>query len=79
MTVNQDTQDKEIQREVMEVVTAYSMVQIHEQTTRGNNLMDIVLTTNSSLLKSSNNGSHRLTQNLTIRVNGHANATFTRK
>ena len=55
MTVNQDTQDKEIQREVMEVVTAYSMVQIHEQTTRGNNLMDIVLTTNSSLLKSSNN------------------------
>ena len=45
MTVNQDAQDKEIQRAVMEVVTAYSMVQIHEQPTRGNNLLDIVLTT----------------------------------
>ena len=55
MTVNQDVQDKEIQRAVMEVVTANSMVQIHEQPTRGNNLLDIVLTTNSSLVKSSNN------------------------
>ena len=55
MTVNQDAQDKEIQRAVMEVVTANSMVQIHEQPTRGNNLLDIVLTTNSSLIKSSNN------------------------
>ena len=44
MTVNQDAQDKEIQRAVMEVVTANSMVQIHEQPTRGNNLLDIVLT-----------------------------------
>jgi hypothetical protein len=43
MTVNQDAQDKEIQRAVMEVVTANSMVQIHEQTTRGNNLLEIVL------------------------------------
>ena len=33
MTVNQDAQDKEIQRAVMEVVTANSMVQIHEQST----------------------------------------------
>ena len=55
MTVNQDAQDKEIQRAVMEVVTAYSMVHIHEQHTRGNNQLDIVLTTNSSLIKSSNN------------------------
>ena len=55
MTVNQDAQDKEIQRAVMEVVTANSMVQIHEQPTRGNILLDIVLTTNSSLIKSSNN------------------------
>jgi hypothetical protein len=55
MTINQDAEDKEIQRAVMEVVTSYSMVQIHEQPTRGNNLLDIVLTTNSSLLKSSNN------------------------
>ena len=55
MTVNQDAQDKEIQRAVMEVVTANSMVQIHEQPTRDNNLLDIVLTTNSSLIKSSNN------------------------
>ena len=39
----------------VEVVTANSMVQIHEQPTRGNNLLDIVLTTNSSLIKSSNN------------------------
>ena len=55
MTVNQDAQDKEIQRAVMEVVTANLIVQIHEQPTRGNNLLDIVLTTNSSLIKSSNN------------------------
>jgi hypothetical protein len=44
MTVNQDAQDKEIQRAVMEVVTANLIVQIHEQPTRGNNLLDIVLT-----------------------------------
>jgi hypothetical protein len=31
MTVNQDAQDKEIQRAVMEVVTANLIVQIHEQ------------------------------------------------
>jgi hypothetical protein len=55
MTVNQEAQDKEIQRAVMEVVTANSMVQIHEQPTRGNNLLDVVLTTNSSLIKSSSN------------------------
>jgi hypothetical protein len=42
-------------RAVMEVVTANSMVQIHEPPTRGNNLLDIVLTTNSSPIKSSNN------------------------
>jgi hypothetical protein len=66
MTVNQDTQDKEIQRAVMEVVTANSMVQIHEQTTRGNNLMDIVLTTNSSLLKSSNNAPEIFDHNMVV-------------
>lgn len=55
MSVNQDAQVKEIQRAVMEVVTANSMVQINEQPTRGNILLDIVLTTNSPLIKSSNN------------------------
>ena len=55
MTVNQDAQDKEIQRAVMEAATANSMVQIHEKPTRGNSLLDIVLTTNSSPIKSSNN------------------------
>jgi hypothetical protein len=77
MTINQDAQDKEIQRAVMEVVTSYSMVQIHEQPSRGNNLLDIVLTTNSSLIKSSNNPqgyltmiwySQIVTQNLTTSV-----------
>ena len=75
MTVNQDAQDKEIQRAVMEVVTANSIVQIHEQPTRGNNLLDIVLTTNSSLIKSSNNAPGISDHDMVITDC----ATFTRK
>ena len=51
MSVNQDAQDKEIHRAVMEVLIANSMVQINEQPIRGNILLDIVLTTNSPLIK----------------------------
>ena len=75
MTVNQDAQDKEIQRAVMEVVTANLMVQIHEQPTRGNNLLDIVLTTNSSLIKSSNNATWISDHDMVVTDC----ATFTRK
>ncbi|CAG2233662.1 unnamed protein product [Mytilus edulis] len=55
MSVNQNAQDKEIQRALMEVIISHSLTQIHETPTRGNNLLDIVLTSNPSLIKTSSN------------------------
>jgi hypothetical protein len=54
-SVNQTAQDKEIQRSLLDVVTSHTITQIHETPTRGNNLLDIILTSNPSLIKSSIN------------------------
>ncbi|CAC5395645.1 unnamed protein product [Mytilus coruscus] len=55
MFIHQNAKDKEIQRALMEVIISHSITQIHETPTRGNNLLDIVLTTNPSLIKTSTN------------------------
>ncbi|CAC5371135.1 unnamed protein product [Mytilus coruscus] len=55
MTVHQNAQYKEIQRALMEVIISHSLTQIHETPTRGNNLLDIVVTSNPSLIKTSSN------------------------
>jgi hypothetical protein len=55
MSVNQAAQDREIQRSLLDVVTSHAITQIHETPTRGNNLLDIILTSNPSLIKSSIN------------------------
>jgi hypothetical protein len=55
MSVNQAAQDREIQRSLLDVVTSHAITQIHETSTRGNNLLDIILTSNPSLIKSSIN------------------------
>ncbi|CAC5373547.1 unnamed protein product [Mytilus coruscus] len=39
----------------MEVIISHSLTQIHETPTRGSNLLDIVLTSNPSLIKTSSN------------------------
>ena len=55
MSVNQNAQDKEIQKALMEVIVSHSITQIHELPTRGENLLDLILTSNPSLIKSSTN------------------------
>jgi hypothetical protein len=55
MSVNPTAQDREIQRSLLNVVTSHAITQIHETPTRGNNLLDIILTSNPSLIKSSTN------------------------
>ncbi|CAG2240290.1 unnamed protein product [Mytilus edulis] len=55
MSINPNAQDKEIQKALMEVLMSHSITQIHETPTRGENLLDIVLTTNPSLIKTSTN------------------------
>jgi hypothetical protein len=55
MSVNQTAQDRDIQRSLLDVVTSHAITHIHETPTRGNNLLDIILTSNPSLFKSSTN------------------------
>jgi hypothetical protein len=55
MSVNQAAQDREIQRSLLDVVTSHAITQIHETPIRGSNLLDIILTSNPSLFKSSTN------------------------
>lgn len=53
MSVHQHVQDNEIQRTLMELIISQSITYIHETPTRGNNLLDKVLTTNPSPIKTS--------------------------
>ncbi|CAG2212034.1 unnamed protein product [Mytilus edulis] len=55
MSVPNNSSDKEIQTKLMEITSSYQLTQIHEQPTREDNLLDIVLTTNPSLVKTSKN------------------------
>lgn len=55
LLVNQTAKDREIQRSLLDVVTSPAFTQINETPTRGNNLLDIILTSNPSLIKSSTN------------------------
>ncbi|XP_063409089.1 uncharacterized protein LOC134692562 [Mytilus trossulus] len=55
MSINPNAQDKEIQKALIEVLMSQAITQIHETPTRGENLLDIVLNTNPSLIKTSTN------------------------
>ncbi|CAC5403960.1 unnamed protein product [Mytilus coruscus] len=55
MSVPNNSSDKEIQTKLMEITDSFQFAQIHELPIREDNLLDIVLTTNSSLIESSKN------------------------
>ena len=69
MSVPNNSSDKEIQTKLMEITSSFQLTQIHEQPTREDNLLDIVLTTNPSLVKTSKNtpgiSDHEMIQTVT--------------
>ena len=55
MTVKTNANDRDVQMKLLEVVTTYNLNQMHEHPTRENNLLDLVFTTNPTLVKTSEN------------------------
>jgi hypothetical protein len=45
--------DRQVQLELIDISTAAQLTQVHDQPTRGNNILDLIFTSNSSLAKSS--------------------------
>ena len=50
-----NAQDREIQQAVLDLSADFNLTQVHDKPTREENLLDLVLTTNPSLIKSTNN------------------------
>ena len=55
LTVKSNAQDKEIQQALIDISIDFNLTQVHEKPTREDNLLDLVFTTNPSLVKSSSN------------------------
>ena len=55
MTVNANASDREVQTKIMDFTIQFQLSQVHETPTRENNLLNIVLTTIPSLVKTSKN------------------------
>jgi hypothetical protein len=55
MTINPKAPEKEVQQKLIDISTQFNLTQVHDTPTRENNLSDIVLTTNATLVKSSTN------------------------
>ena len=55
MTINPKVPEKEVQQKLIDVSTEFNFTQVHDTPTREDNLLDIVLTTNATLVKSSAN------------------------
>ena len=55
MTVSANASDREVQAKIMDLTNQFQLSLIHETPTRENNLLDIVLTTIPSLVKTSQN------------------------
>ena len=51
----QNIQDKSEQQFLIDISTDFNLTQIHDKPTREDNLLDLVFTTNSSLIKSTTN------------------------
>ena len=52
-SVSPSANDHEIQQAVIDITTSNLLTQIHDQPTRGPNILDIIFTSNASLVKSS--------------------------
>ena len=55
LTVKSNAQDREIQQALIDVSIDFNLTQVHEKPTREDNLLDLVFTTNPTLVKSSSN------------------------
>ena len=55
LTVKSNAQDKEIQQALIDISIDFNLTQVHEKPTREDNLLDLVFTTNPSLVKPSSN------------------------
>ena len=55
MTINPKAPEKEAQHKLIEISTEFNLTQVHDTPTREDSLLDIVLTTNATLVKSSTN------------------------
>ena len=55
MTINPKAPEKEVQQKLIDISTEFNLTQVHDTPTREDNLLDIVLATNATLVKSSTN------------------------
>ena len=55
MTINPKAPEKEVQQQFIDLSTEFNLTQVHDIPTREDSLLDIVLTTNATLVKSSTN------------------------
>ncbi|CAC5399853.1 unnamed protein product [Mytilus coruscus] len=55
LSVKKDAHDPDVQKQHINITTQFGLTQFHEEPTRENNLLDLVFTPNSSLIKTSKN------------------------
>ena len=53
LTVRSNASDREIQQALIDITTEHGLTQVHNQSTRQDNILDLVFTNNPSLVKSS--------------------------
>ncbi|CAG2231162.1 unnamed protein product [Mytilus edulis] len=53
LSIKKDAQDPEVQKQLINITTQFDLTQFHEEPTRKNILLDLVFTTNPSLMKTS--------------------------
>ena len=53
--MRRDAQDREVQQALLDLNTDFNLTQAYGQPTRENNLLDLIFTTNPSLIKSTTN------------------------
>ena len=53
--MRRDAQDREVQQALLDLNTDFNLTQAYDQPTRENNLLDLIFTTNPSLIKSTTN------------------------
>ena len=55
MAINPQAPEKEVQQKLIDISTEFNLTLLYDTPTREENLLDIVLTTNATLIKSSTN------------------------
>ena len=55
LSVQNTAHDNDVQQSLIDLAIDFNLTQVHDQTTRESNLLDLVFTTNPSLVKSTNN------------------------